>query len=849
VTRLNIKNRRPHVICVTKSVDGDSDPNASLEPGRVTSMTFFTSSMSGIRHFVPCILAASFGVAVSLGAADVTANHERQNAGTQFRVVAENHFMVVQNGLNEYVNRLRAVRALFDSSDAPVSRNAFESFVRPLLLEDAAITNLSWVPRVPDAERAAHEREGAAAGLPGYHIKDIAADGTMAAAAERDEYYPIFYATPPLTSPLFGLDLRSEPRTWAEMEFARDGDRLGYSPVRTLVTTGGTKSGFLFFLPIYRRGSPHATLDDRRQNLIGFVHGSLITSTMIDTIIAENKTPKGLDSYFYESGGRPEGAPFYIHGSRLRTTPAEARTAGNLQGSEHWSRELTADGQPWLTMDMVPMPDGPLIVHHDRSWIVLIFGLIITAAIVIYISSSRRHAWRMMQVNRQVSDLAQTDALTALVNRRAFMTRLGAAFAACRRGAKPFAVLYFDLDHFKDVNDMLGHAVGDALLRQVAARTNACVRGNDVVARIGGDEFAILQTDAEDAGAAGAFGDKLAVLLNEPYMIGGNEVHISVSIGISYYEPETVGPDAMMIQADLALYRAKEDGRNCVRFHSAELDRQVRERVVLADDLRGAIERGELELHYQPQVELRTRRIVGLEALLRWRHHKRGNISPSVFIPIAERSGQINVLGQWVLDAACRQLRLWQDQGIAPEILGVNFSALQFKGSATIDRDVAASLGKWGIAPDRIELELTETVLMEITQQHSDRFEDLRRLGVRIAIDDFGTGYSSLSYLANYPINRVKIAQELMFGVDTDHRSATVVRAAIRLAHELGIEIIAEGIETEGQEKFLLSAGCERGQGFYYSKGVDAAHATELLRAGKIEPARLPLRLVQPTAA
>jgi diguanylate cyclase (GGDEF)-like protein len=455
----------------------------------------------------------------------------------------------------------------------------------------------------------------------------------------------------------------------------------------------------------------------------------------------------------------------------------------------------------------------------------------------------------MMQVNRQVSDLAQTDALTALVNRRAFMTQLGAAFAACRRGAKPFAVLYFDLDHFKDVNDTLGHSVGDALLRQVAARTVACVRKNDVVARIGGDEFAILQSDAEDAGAAGALADKIATILGEAYVVGGDEVHISVSIGISYYEPETLGPDAMMIQADLALYRAKEDGRNCVRFHSADLDRQVRERVLIADELRGAIEHGELELHYQPQVELRTRRIVGLEALLRWRNHKRGNIPPSVFIPIAERSGQINVLGQWVLDAACRQLRLWLDQGVAPEILGVNFSALQFKGSANIDHDVAASLAKWGIAPDRIELELTESVLMEITQQHSDRFDDLRRLGVRIAIDDFGTGYSSLSYLANYPINRVKIAQELVFGVDIDHRSATVVRAAIRLAHELGIEIIAEGIETEGQEKFLLSAGCSNGQGFYFSKPVDAARATELLRVGKVEPGRPPLRVVQTTAA
>jgi EAL domain-containing protein (putative c-di-GMP-specific phosphodiesterase class I) len=304
-----------------------------------------------------------------------------------------------------------------------------------------------------------------------------------------------------------------------------------------------------------------------------------------------------------------------------------------------------------------------------------------------------------------------------------------------------------------------------------------------------------------------------------------------------------------MIQADLALYRAKEDGRNCYRFHSDDLDRQVQERVVIADELRGAIGRNELELYYQPQVELRSGRIVGMEALLRWYHPQRGQISPAVFIPIAERSGQIQVLERWVLDAACRQLRQWRDAGIAPELVGVNFSALHFKAAAEIDREISASLDQWSVPPGMIEIELTESVLMDITQQHAARLQQLRQLGVRIALDDFGTGYSSLSYLVNYPISRVKIAKELVFGVDADPRSATVVRAAIRLAYELGIEVIAEGVETEGQEKFLLSAGCEHGQGFYFSRPVDAARASELLRLGKIVPARRPLRLVEISAA
>jgi diguanylate cyclase (GGDEF)-like protein len=806
------------------------------------TMQFLKMAGSKLRRLLPCILASTIGIAVSVTAADVIVQRDNNDAERQFYVLAENHFMVLQTGLNEFVNRLHAVRALFDSSAEPVTRDEFNAFTQPILADNSAIVTLSWVPRLLNSERAEHERAAVLQGLAGYRIKAMNADGKMALSPEHSEYYPVYYATLPKTSPLYGLDLRSEPPTLAEMDHARDSDQLGFSPVRTLVSTGGTQSGYLFSLPVYKHGSLHDTIQERHRNLLGFVHGSLNTGKMVDTIIAANKTPKGLDSFFFLADGGRDDLPAYVHSSRLRTTPAEPMSEASLGAGPHWSRDLVADGQPWMTMEMVPMPGGPLIGQHRRSWVVLAFGLILTGAVVIYIRTSRRYAFR-------VSELAQIDALTSLANRRAFIERLDAAFAACRRGANPFAILYFDLDHFKDVNDTLGHAIGDALLRQVASRITDATRKNDTVARFGGDEFAILQSDANDIAAAGALAAKVGQILAEPYFIEGNEVHISVSIGISRYAPDVPGPDAMMIQADLALYRAKEDGRNCYRFHSTDLDREMQNRVVIGEELRGALDRNELELHYQPQVELRSGRIVGLEALLRWNHPKRGWISPATFIPIAERTGQIQKLDQWVLDAACRQLRSWQDHGVAPALVGVNFSALHFKGSADLDRDVTECLGKWGIAPGMIEIELTESVLMDITQQHNERLERLRQLGVRIAIDDFGTGYSSLSYLANYPISRMKIAQELVFGVDTDSRSATVVRAAIRMAHELGIEIIAEGVETEGQAKFLLSAGCEHCQGFYFSRPVNAERATELLRAGRISPVRRSPPLIEFTAA
>ena len=466
-----------------------------------------------------------------------------------------------------------------------------------------------------------------------------------------------------------------------------------------------------------------------------------------------------------------------------------------------------------------------------------------------YLWAAGRYARHLEAVNKKVLELAQTDSLTTLANRRAFHDRLVLAFEASRRGANPFAILYLDLDDFKSVNDTLGHATGDTLLRSVVARLQNSVRETDLISRLGGDEFAILIADVTDPAIAGSLAEKIIRNVGAPYTINGDELRVTASIGISYYSEEIAGPEAMMIQADLALYRAKDDGRNCFRFHSGELDQQIHLRVTLAEELRLAIERNELELLYQPQVDIGSGQIIGLEALVRWNHAMRGLIMPSIFIPIAERTGAILPLGLWVLDQASRQLKLWSDQGIAPNVLAVNISAIQFKGPSEFDREVAQKLTNWGIAPGDIELELTESVLMEVTQKHNDAFDRLRTLGVRVAIDDFGTGYSSLKYLTTYPVNRLKIAQELVSKVTADARNATVVRATIRLAHELGIEVIAEGVETEAQARFLVSAGCECAQGNRFSRPLSAERVTELLRLGRIDPDAQPARATNPTAA
>ena len=440
--------------------------------------------------------------------------------------------------------------------------------------------------------------------------------------------------------------------------------------------------------------------------------------------------------------------------------------------------------------------------------------------------------------SKRIALLARTDGLTGLANRATFIERLYQAFAAARRGASRFAVLYIDLDHFKDVNDTLGHSAGDLLLISAAGHLKRNCRESDLVARLGGDEFAILQTEVSDVSGATALASKIHGVLGTPYQLGDSKLFLSASIGISLFTDATAGPDEMLAKADLALYRAKEDGRDQYRFHSDDLDQEMRERVTLTGDLIQALEKNELELYYQPQVELFTGRITGMEALIRWNHPKRGLLMPADFIPIIEKSDAIVALGQWVLDHACEQMSSWRNAGIAPVILAVNLSLGQLRTGDELIQFVTATLTKWGLTPKDLELDVTETMLAYATWAYIDVIERLQQLGVMIAIDDFGTQYSSLDYLKHYRVSRLKIPRAMITAAaQQDQRNAAMVRAIIGLARELDIEVMAQGVENEAQRDLLTAApSTTKVQGFYYSAPVPASGATQLLRQKLIEP-------------
>jgi diguanylate cyclase (GGDEF)-like protein len=428
------------------------------------------------------------------------------------------------------------------------------------------------------------------------------------------------------------------------------------------------------------------------------------------------------------------------------------------------------------------------------------------------------------RLSSEVAHLAHYDALTNLPNRVLFHETLEHALAYVRRG-QVLAIHCLGLDKFKAVNDTLGHPVGDNLLQAVAERLRNGLRETDTVARLGGDEFAIVQTAIASPIDAIDLADRLMGIIGAPFEIAGHQIVVGASIGIALAPPDGIGADQLLKSADLALYRAKLEGRGVYRLFRADMDAAMQARRVLELDLRHALQAGEFELFFQPQIDLSTRRIAGFEALLRWRHPTKGLVPPDRFIPLAEETGMIVPIGEWVLREACSAATAWPDD----LRVAVNLSAVQFK-SRNLVSAVAGSLSGSGLQPNRLELEITETVMLQDTDITLATLHQLRARGVQIAMDDFGTGYSSLSYLTRFPFDRIKIDQSFVRELGTRTDCITIVRAVTTLGHDLGIAITAEGVETEQQLDALERAGCTEVQGYLFSPPVAGGAVIELLR-------------------
>jgi diguanylate cyclase (GGDEF)-like protein/PAS domain S-box-containing protein len=462
--------------------------------------------------------------------------------------------------------------------------------------------------------------------------------------------------------------------------------------------------------------------------------------------------------------------------------------------------------------------ENRVTVVDDRS------GNLIGAVVVIRDVGAARAA------SLETSRASQHDVLTNLPNRTLFNDRLRQAISLAKRQGKQLAVLFVDLDQFKRINDSLGHTMGDKLLRSVAGRLMACVRRTDTVCRMGGDEFVILLSQVEHAEDAAITARKILRAIAAPHIIDNKSLDINVSIGGSTYPGAGQDAESLLSQADAAMYEAKQHGRNRYEFFRSDMRERLATRLLLEGDLRYALGRNEFLLHYQPKINLKTGLITGMEALIRWRHPERGILLPAAFVPIAEECGLMLPIGQWVLLEACRQSRAWSDSGLGVMPVAVNVSAVEFQGKDFLS-GIRAVLIATGMEPQHLELELTESVLMQDAESAVVTLLALKAMGVRLAIDDFGTGYSSFTYLRRFPVDTLKVDQSFVQEITADPEGTTMVSAMISIGKSLNQRVIAEGVETRLQLDFLQRHGCGEGQGYYFSHPVVAEHAGNLFKA------------------
>jgi diguanylate cyclase (GGDEF)-like protein len=913
------------------------------------------------------LVVALAGLIVSASAWFAVSHWENQVAALDLSSRANGHALALQSGINSNLRKVSGVRALFEASDH-VSRGQFNVFSKRIMDNQNAILAMSWIPRVTGDQRMTHERMAALDGSPGYRIKSVAPDGSMAPSPEKGEYFPVLYtATEGPDSTVYGLDLNDGGIRQETLERARDIDAIATSPLLTLRSGTGHRRGFFVALPVYAAGQPQETVEDRKNNLRGYVTAVFQTNVLIEAILGSARKPVGLDFYLYPANeGRDPSALIYFHGSRLRTDTTEPLPRAVLSAGPHWTGTLRVGDARW-TMIAVPIPGGPGTSVHFGAWIALILCLFFSAIVAAYIWATGRHAQRLQTANTrldqtigtlnavndelsarklevdmalrnmvqgfimfdaqerivvynqryiemyglspeivkagcsllellehraaaghlkvdprryrdefiaemakgkvlnwvlntedgrqiavankpmpgggwvcthediterrraqaEISHMASHDRLTDLPNRDLFDEEIASCYQRLRVGQK-FALLCLDLDHFKNINDTLGHHLGDKLLQEVGTRLRLCVRDSDTVARLGSDEFAVVQCGVTDRAETRSLSDRIVEVIGRPFDLDGHQVVLGVSIGIAMAPTDATDGVELLKAADLALLRAKTEGRGTYQFFKREMEGRTQARQVLERDLRKALLHDEFLILYQPLVNLESQRICGFEALVRWKHPERGMISPAEFIPFAEETSLIVPIGEWVLRQACKQAAGWP----GTVSVAVNLSPVQFR-ELNLCQTVSDALANSGLSADRLELEITESMLVRNQAATLETVRQLRALGVRIAMDDFGTGHSSLSALRNLPFDKIKIDRCFVHDLLSKHDSRAIIQAVVQLANSLGIKTTAEGIETQGELDYLKRVGCTEGQGYFLSKPVPAQAVPALLEARK----------------
>jgi len=747
------------------------------------------ASLSRYRLYRPAIIAACVGTVLSVAGTVMVGRWENRQARTDFEGVAEAQAILVQNGVNEYVSRLTALRTRFESANDDITRSEYQTFSTRLFEAHRGMLRLAWLPRIKRKERGEYEAAAITDGVPAFRIKSYP-DGTV--APESDEYYPVYFSTEAKTSPVYGLDYWSIPDHRAVLEQSRDYDMIGALRTRqNLINQNERANAAMIGIPVYAKGTSRTTVADRRRNLSGFIVGVFDLPMLLQSVRANNPNSPALAINLL-----PPERVINASGVDPQRWPADPNI---------WSTTLRIGDADWVFQ--VAPAGGAILATHNRALALYAAGIATTIFLAVYLALSSRNAQQLALANRRVLELAQTDALTGLANRAFFLEEME-RINDDKNGR--FTVFLLDLDRFKNVNDSLGHGAGDELLVQVAQRLRSQLREEDVLARLGGDEFALIQAGSSDQrGAAIELAQRITRLIAEPFQLGGQRVEIGTSIGISLAPQHGRDQEHLLKKADLALYRSKSAGRSCYTLYDDAMSAELEARNTLEGDLRDAIAQCQFEVHYQPFYDAETRERRGVEALVRWRHPTKGLVPPDKFIPLAESTGLIVPLGEWIIGRVCDDATSWPDD----LRVAVNLSPVQFK-QAELFEVIQSALARSGLDPERLEIEITESVLLERAAENESFIDKLKGLGISLALDDFGTGYSSLRSLTAFPFNKIKIDKSFVANLSVRDESAAVISSVVTLARGLGIQITAEGVETEEQLAQLRSLGVHFAQGY-----------------------------------
>lgn len=882
----------------------------------------------------------------------------REALERQFRFVATEQAQKIIEKFRNNLRDLDSVRRLYEGS-LSVRRLEFRQFVTPILNEGGFLA-LEWLPRVTREQRAAFEATAQQEAWPGFEFKECDGPDRKARAADRPEYFPVYYLEPYAgnAAALGCAPGPTHPMRGAVLNQARDSGQIALSERHTVVQETAGQYSVLAFAPVYQRRSTPDTVEERRETLQGFVLGVMRISDVIDQALADTES-QGLILRLLDQSAADEHKLLHVRlprlGSRsptndpilkhhidfslanriwriesqpnatfianhrnvlyrwapiigllltamtalylftiasqrqraealvaartfeLRMSEKRLRLAGAVFESARESIIVTeASGRiiavnPAFTVlsgyaEIEVLGRNPRFLqssHHADAYFTALWktvaeqgawqgefrgrnksGALFTALATIsevrdatqithyvVIATDITH---LREVEQRIEHLAYYDALTDLPNRTLLAQRAALALALAAQHNAPLALLLLDLDRFKEINDALGHAEGDALLVQVAVRIESIMRDTDTACRVGGDEFVLLLPDANQS-AALERANRLMSAFHEPFSVAGHSLRTTASIGIAIYPHDGATFDDLLKNADAALYQAKQEGRNHAVFYAREMNIATFERLMLESELRRAIESGQLRAYFQPKVRLTDGAPLGAEALVRWLHPEQGLIPPGRFISVAEASDLIVALGDWMLEEVCQQLARWHVDGLPDLSIAVNLAARHFRAPGLIER-IEHLLTLHQLKPQALELELTESTLLETGAQTMETLQALQQLGVRLAIDDFGTGYSSLGYLKRLPINALKVDQSFVRDLVIDADDRTLAATIVTLGHSLGLEVVAEGVETEAQRRFLLEQGCDFAQGYLFSPPLPAEAFVDWLRGAPPVP-------------